>query len=335
MILDAVPVFAVIVFLLGAASVLMLRPTVVVVTDDYFSAMYGVRREHLKRVEMSARMFRLVKFVRMAEGVETDAVVYAVRNAARNAKAAVFPYRYHDAAVRYADSAPKAVPVVLLGLNPVPPAPAPAADGEEGVRTGIVYVRQDEEADFYRAGRVAAILSARDGKGAPVPDTNMTVLAISRELNGADTEAVFQRGLRDGGSGAACVFRRSGDSYPQDELSCAVIWGPASGLLHDSLETVTPTVVFSWVDPAFTSANVKVVIDDSPLQLAPAVTAAIRGRTRSQVRRGEDADIAVPSTFKAMSLRSGHPLNAVRLNATALARMPRAAAAPEPEQPAE
>lgn len=335
MILDAVPVFALLVFLLGAASVLMLRPTVVIVTDDYFSALYGVRREHLKRIEMSAQMFRLVKLARVADEAETDAVVYAVRRAARNAKAAIFPYRYYEAALRYADSAPQTVPIVLLGLNHVPDAASRPEDGEEGARTGIVYVRQDEEADFYRAGRIAAILSTRDNKGALVPDTNMTVLAISHEQNGADTEAVFQQGLRDGGSGAACVWRRAGDSYPEDGLSCMVIWGPASGLLYNSLETVTPSVVFSWIDPAFTSANVKVVIDDSPLQLAPAVTAAVTGRTRAQLLRGEDADIRLPSTFKAMSMRSGHPLNAVRLNAAVMTRMPRAAVGTDAEQPAE
>jgi hypothetical protein len=106
-------------------------------------------------------------------------------------------------------------------------------------------------------------------------------------------------------------------------------------MLYSSLETVIPAVVFSWIDPAFTSANVKAVIDDSPLQLAPAVTSAVTGRLRAQLLRGEDADIRLPSTFKAMSMRSGHPLNAVRLNAAALARPPRAAAVSDTEQSAE
>ena len=215
--LDTVPVYALLLFLLGAGMVFMARSPVIVVTDDVFSAMYGVRREHFKRIEMSVRLFRKVKLVRMSAEAELDAVVFAVQDAAKNPLAALFPYRYYNAALRYAGANPKPATVVLAGLNGVP---AGGAAGQD--RAALIFVKQDQTSDFYRAGLCAALFSGRDDSFAKLPDDDKTILIIANDRNSAEAKSFFEQGLRRGGSGASCVFRGINDNYPLTELSCVV-----------------------------------------------------------------------------------------------------------------
>jgi hypothetical protein len=305
--LDSLPVYAFLLFLLGGTAVFMLRSPVILVTDDVFSAVYGVRREHFKRIEMSARLFRRIKLTRISEEAELDAIVFAVQDAARNPLAVIFPYRYYNAALRYTMKNPKTIPIVLAGLNNVPIDSKPEEGG-----SAILFVKQDETVDFYRAGLCTALFSGRTPHLFLLPktrDDDKTILVIKNEKTSEQTGQVFERGVRKGGSGASAVFKTINDNYPLNNLSCVVFWGPSNGFLYSSLENEIPNIVFSWIDPDFSSPNVKVIIDDSPLQLLPVIVKSLRQKTlKNRLKAGENTRIFVPSTFKIMSLRTGGSL---------------------------
>jgi hypothetical protein len=300
--LDVVPVYAFVLFLISSSAVFMLRSPVVVITDDVFSAVYGPRREHVKRIEMCARLFRRIKLARIAENAELDAVVFAVQDAGRGALAAVFPYRYYDAALRYAALSGEAATVVMAGLNKTPSAP-------EGAPSGVLFVKQDEEADFYRAGLCSALFSARRATPLTLPaenDEGKNILVMTGRNSSQDARDFFERGLRRGGSRAHCDFITGSSGYYRPDFSCVVFWGPANDFLYGSVENTIPNIIFSWIDPEFSSPNVKVIIDDSPLQLLPAIVKPLLLRgAKERVEAGENMEIAVPSAFKTMCLRTG------------------------------
>jgi hypothetical protein len=310
--LDTVPVYAFLLFLLGGTAVFMLRPPIVVITDDVFSAIYGARREHIKRIEMSARLFRRVKLTRISEGVEVDAVVLAAQDAGRGARAVLFPYRYYDAAIRYAAQNLKAAVVVLSGINK-------AKDGS--VLPGsaaILYAGQDETADFYRAGLCAALISSREVHPVLFPkiqDNDKTVLLIANERNSPESAGFFEQGLRKEGSDAYCAIKSMNDSYPLSDISCVTLMGQANNFLYNSMENTIPLIVYSWIDSDFSSPNVKVIIDDSPLQLLPEIVKLLGRRDiKARLRAGESTEALIPSTFKVISLRIGSLPMLLRLN---------------------
>ncbi|MDR0663671.1 MAG: hypothetical protein LBF80_06300 [Spirochaetaceae bacterium] len=311
--LEFLPVYAFLLFLLGGVAVFMLRSPVVVLTDDVFSAVYGPRREHFKRIEMSMRLFRRIKLTRISEEAELDAVVFAAEDAARNPLAAIFPYRYYNAALRYAEENPRVISVVMTGINTAPVDSSPEREGR-----AILFVKQDENRDFYRAGLCAAFLSGRTAHPFLLPktdDSGKYVLVIKKEKTSAEAENFFERGIRRGGSDASSVFKGINDNYPLNNLSCAVFLGPSNGFLYSSTENELPSIIFSWLDPNFSSPNVKVIIDDSPLELLPEIVKSLRrGDIKNKLRAGESAEAFVPSTFKIMSLRTGSLPLALCLN---------------------
>jgi hypothetical protein len=312
--LDIVPVYGFLLLLFGGAIFFTLRPAVVVVTDDVFSAVYGIRREHFKRIEMSVRLFRRVKLARVSESAEIDAITFAVQDAARRPVSAVFPYRYYDAAQRYAAQNPGTPVVVLAGQNKTPANASPAAEGSGA----LVFIKEDEVHDFYRAGLCAAIFSANKAAAMTISrqtDNNKTILMIANENVSPQTENFFEQGLRKGGSGASCVFKAMNDNYPTAELSCIVIWGPASTFLYSNTENNIPVIAFSWIDTAFASPNIKIIIDDSPLQLLPEIIKSLGGgNVKRTLKAGNNVEVFIPSTFKVMTLRTNSLPLALQLN---------------------
>jgi hypothetical protein len=312
--LDTVPVYGFLLLLLGGAIFFTLRPAVIVVTDDVFSAVYGTRREHFKRIEMSVRLFRRVKLVRISESAELDAIIFAVQDAARRPVSAVFPYRYYEAAQRYAARNPKTPVLVLAGRHKTPGNASPAVEGSGA----LVFIKEDEAADFYRAGLCAAIFSAHKATALSLnrqTDINKTILIIAAENASTQTEDIFEQGLRKGGSGASCVFKTMNDNYSTSDLSCIALWGPASNFLYSSTENDIPVIIFSWMDPEFSSPNIKIVIDDSPLQLLPEILKLLgRRNVKRTLLAGSNVEVFIPSTFKVMSLRTNSLPLALQLN---------------------
>jgi hypothetical protein len=141
---------------------------------------------------------------------------------------------------------------------------------------------------------------------------------ISNEPDAAQAKDFFERGLRGGGSEASPVFRTVSENYPVNDLSCIALWGAAGTFLYSSTENEVPMIIFSWIDPEFSSPNVKIMVDDSPLQLLPAIMKSLgTGDVRRRLRPGNDIEIFIPSSFKVSTLRTKSLLLAVRLNIAA------------------
>jgi hypothetical protein len=250
-------------FILGGGF-FYLRPPLILVSDASFDALYGVYRTWEKRIGLSLRFFRRVKPVVAAENIGSDMLVFAVEEAARSPYGVLFPYRYDEAAARYAARFP-GIPVVLFG----------GRIRERPEAEGVLFVSTDFMTDLYRAGRCAAVFAEnREGE----------ILFFQDNLMPAAERAVFTQGLRDQGFEGEPVFINAGIDYAGSaNIACAVMIGPAPLFLERHPDT--PLVLFSWIDPGLTARAVKVIFDDSPWALVPG--------TMSLISRKEEA--ALPS----------------------------------------
>jgi hypothetical protein len=258
---------------LGSAGVFFSRPPVVLVTDAAFDGLYGLWRTRLKRIETSLRLFRPVAIARIAENTGSDVVVFAVEEAAAAPYVVLFPYRYYEGAQRYVGQHPD-VPAVLLGngigVSPVDEAP--------------LFIRTDRRTDFYRAGRCAALSALADGAG---------VLFFQDDLVSLDDRDAFLLGLQEQGYDQRPLYVGTNSDYASFEsISCVVMTGSAAAFLEQDAKI--PIILFSWVDPAITSTDVKLIFDDSPWALAiEAVEMAF----------GDQAPGLIPSKISVMERR--------------------------------
>lgn len=239
---------------LGAA-LYRLRAPLLLVLDEEFIFLYGIRRGALKRLELSLRLFRRVAVARIAEGASPDVVAFAAAAAAPRPYAALFPARHRQGAQRYAEQA-QGIPVGVLGGGAL----FRPADSE-----GFRFIETDKKTDLYRAGRCAALFAQRGGGG---------VLFFAGDLIDRDDREAFTRGLRDQGFTGAPVFVDRGTEYTLPEgLSCVVMTSPAENFLENA---ALPIILFSWIDPGFTARGVKIIFDDSPWALALASAKALQ-----------------------------------------------------------
>jgi hypothetical protein len=208
-------------------------------------------------------------------------VVFALETAAANPYCVLVPYRYADGARRYAREFPE-TPVGVLG--------APELSREEG-EDAPVFFSASREDDMYRAGRCAAILG---GGG--------TVLVYHNgELS------AFRPALEEGlDGGAEFRFLGPGAEFENfDGISC-VILGRNSQLFTEKAPDI-PVILFSWLDPALTTRETKVVFDDSPwAQAFEAVKMTVRGEAASIPSRmllpwGRTAGGEIPERLREVS----------------------------------
>jgi hypothetical protein len=224
------------------------RAPLLLVLDEEFIFLYGSRRSAVKRVELSLRLFRRVVVARIAEGASPDVVAFAAAAAAAKPYAALFPARYRQGALRYAEQA-SGIPVGVLGGGAL----FRTAENE-----GFRFIETDKKTDLYRAGRCAALFALRGGGGA---------LFFAGDLISRDDKEAFVRGLRDQGFVGAPIFVNRGTEYTlPDGLSCVVMSSPAENSLENKGDI--PVILFSWIDPGLTSRAVKLIFDDSPWALA-------------------------------------------------------------------
>jgi hypothetical protein len=279
------PLAAVVLCLAAVLGVFFSRPPVLFVTDPSFNVLYGNLRARLKQAEISLKLYRRLIPVQAAETAGSGAVALAVTAAAAVPHAVIFPYRFAGAARRYREDHPGITAIILSGRI-----------RESAAEDGPFVYRTATEADFYRAGLCAALLGAGNGSVAPVfQDGSMTQ---------ADREA-FSSGLAAGGSAARPVYLNSGSDYTAwQNVTCAAAVGPASRLFEQGV--TAPVLLFSWIDPAATPRNVKVVFDDSPWALAlGAVKAAERG----------EREASLPSDIVILEERISGDENKVKLKA--------------------
>jgi hypothetical protein len=247
---------------LGTA-LFMLRSPVLLVVDDEYIGLYGLRRSWEKQIAVSAKMFRRFKVVRMADGAAPDVIAFAVNEAASRPYAALFPFSYERGARRYAEQFP-GTPVRVLGGGGQIRRPA-EVPGEEN---GLVFIETDSAADLYRAGRCAALFALQDGGG---------ILFFTGDGVNWDDKDAFLKGLRDQGFEDPPMFVDIGEDYTLSKtLSCVVMARAVEKYLEN--DPTVPAILFSWMDPGITPRAIKVIFDDSPWALAAAAVKTLHQR---------------------------------------------------------
>ncbi|GHV82897.1 hypothetical protein AGMMS50212_02370 [Spirochaetia bacterium] len=278
--IDQIPPYATIFFVLLSVIVFYLRSPVLFVDDDYFSSLYGVRREHLKRVETSAELFRRVKFVRIAARTYNEAVVFAVQDASKRPYCVLFPNRYAEAARLYTEAEPKIKTFIFNGMT--------AAQNVAANNT--VYVENDTETDLYRAGLCAALLAKHYRPSYP---EEIYEILLYESGNFPETARTAFGKVFEGNKEFNVQYIYSG-GFGQPHRDGVVLWGQALDFLHTQLDLTLPVILFSWLEPSYTPEYVKVIIDDSPLSVIPAVLKAAK-------KKPPDSNtIRIPSKFNIM-----------------------------------
>jgi hypothetical protein len=244
--------------LLAAAlpAAFFLRKPLVVVSDLSFEGLYGRRRSGLMRLETSLRLFRPVKAVLAAEDAGPDLIAFAVEAAAAAPYCVLFPRRYSRGAERYIRRFP-GVPAAVLGA------------GEDGPGVPVWTSTED---DWYRAGISAALFAWAGLTGGRAGDA---VLVFGDPSAGE--KAALAAGLRE--RGHTGELRYAGEGGALAGVSCVIVTGPAPAFFERMGNGASvPVILFSWVDPALTPREVKLIFDDSPWALAAGAAAlAVRG----------------------------------------------------------
>jgi hypothetical protein len=238
-------VWAVVFFIpLLGAGFFFLRAPVLIVSDTFFDLLYGPRRTWERRLVLSLRFFRPIKTVLIGENAGQDMVPFAVETASARPHAVFFPFRYGEGAGRYVRQHPD-IPTVVLGGRAPPP-----------TEENLLFFGTDTPLDMYRAGLCAAALIRPDEEVFVFPDSLVT---------GADREA-FVEGLRTGGYTKDPLYMNAYADLSSRTGIAVVMNGTPPSFLDSGIKI--PVILFSWMDPALTSRDVKLVFDDSPWALA-------------------------------------------------------------------
>jgi hypothetical protein len=302
---ESVPPYAMLICLVVFAIVFMARAPVVVVGDDYFSAVYGKKREHYKSMEMSARLFRRIKQVRIAVNAQREAIAFAAEDASKNPYFIVFPYRYAESAKKYMSDLPHVTTFITARssdmVNPI---------------EGAVMAYTLTDLDYYRAGLCAAMLSQMprvnaDAKIVPVPNSILYIDGV----NGSSAEKnLFASGVEKISAESKVTFADTLDpeaTIPQ-VFSTVALLNRGYNFLNTNLNSGTRLIVFTWLDPDFTPPNVDIVIDDSPLAMLSSMANAKRsGDIREKSIRMSADFILLPLRIK--DIKTLIPLRAALL----------------------
>jgi len=245
------------------------RPPVLLLADTAITALYGTKRAKWQQALASLTLFRRVKPVMIADSAASpDIVTFAVTEAHSRPYCVVFPQSYSAAAERYHEQEPE-IPVALLGSSA---AALPSPDD-------FFYIyRSDRETDLYRAGLLAGILSGggRQTEGEDVPALNI-VLWHDRSIEPSQLE-FFTKGAGETRPEYTVVFTGSASGMPENDKISSVVLAGAGGEFLDRSNR-KPVILFTWLDPALTPREVKVIFDDSPWALTvPAVRLAAKGQ---------------------------------------------------------
>jgi hypothetical protein len=234
------------------AGIFFSRAPALVLSDASFDVLYGARRALIAQVGLSLRLFRPVKKALIAESADPAVAAFVLEEAGalpwgrRLCWQAILPARYVRGGQRYAEDHPL-TPVTIIGGTP-----------ESRRSSNLSYIAADTRTDAYRAGRSAAILS-QTGSG--------EILVFQDEQNFPFDRASFLSGLQGEGFTGTPVFLPVTSNYAAFEnISCVVLTGQALNFLDRNLKI--PVILFSWLDPALTPANVKLLFDDSPWAMA-------------------------------------------------------------------
>jgi hypothetical protein len=236
---------------LGAAG-FCARPPALILSDTGFDSLYGFRRTLIRQAGLSARFFRRVRRVMIAENANPEAAAFAIEEKERRPWAVLGPSRYSQGLEQYARQHPE-VRVTIVREDPAPPA------GEDDAReSGAEFVYHDVPLNSRRAGRYAALLAGSESG---------IVLVFQDGSNFPVDRAAFLAGLREERENLSPVYVNCSADYASwDQVRCVVLGGPAAVYLER--KDAIPALLYSWIDPAFTSSAIKILSDDSLWALA-------------------------------------------------------------------
>ena len=231
------------------------RNPVILVTDSAFTVLYGEKRSLSRQISLSLRLWRPVKTITIAEGAGPDLVVQGAASLSRRPFAVFFPYRYKDGALRYLQTRPGSLVVILGGRKPW--------EAESNGNAAWFYT--DTVADLYYAGVIAGLFVNYDNK-------NRDIALFYKEINNTEKTA-FMEGLEDQKWFGSPLF--SPDSIKID-LACAVV---LKDFRFSGEEKPRSFILFSWMDPAMAPQRTLAIFDDSPwTQIGPALDLIRKGR---------------------------------------------------------
>ena len=174
---------AVCAFVLG--GLFFARQPVLIVGDAGFTAIYGQKRLERRKALLTLTLFRRVVPVQIADDVGQDMVSVAVSVAAKKAYCVIFTYRYQEGAARYAREFPT-VPVILLNGRR-----QDAQPDNGGAAPNLQVLCADLREDFYKAGKIAAVLA-------------LDAQERDAEKKSKHTVALYQEDLLQGSSLCRC-----------------------------------------------------------------------------------------------------------------------------------
>jgi hypothetical protein len=284
-------------FLIIAAAILMvlaapcviffIRPPVLIVTDTPFVLLYGKSRLRRQQISASLALFRRVKPVMIADGAGSDVVNLAIMELAAQPFCVLFARDQAAAALYFHEQFPETPAVVLSGLVAVPEIPSP--DGF------LCVYGTDQLTDLYRAGLFAGILGnappkpvektkKQDESAAvpPNPAPKTYVLWQDRYVQAAGKDS-FSRGIKEQDPKSVIIFANTGAEIPDMKgISSLVLTGAGAEYLEKNPRV--PLILFSWLDPAFTTREIVVLFDDSAWAVAvPAVRMAAQKQAEGKI----------------------------------------------------
>ena len=228
------------------------RDPVLILTDQSFISLYGSRRLWFRNVKTSIDLFRRVIPVIVHESSTPDLIAISLADTSSSPHAIIFPYRYLEAALFYNELLlneasglrSSEIKIFVMGERHILPF------------LPVNIIQTDMEQDFYRAGLLSAIYSSG----------NDVLIASGITLQNEFLEAFHAGLLNNGFQGSYHVLYENEDSPRFENIGCLILIGNASSFITEDISV--PIILFSWMNPSFTTQNVKIIFDDSPWALA-------------------------------------------------------------------
>ncbi|MDR0540247.1 MAG: hypothetical protein LBG74_07080 [Spirochaetaceae bacterium] len=287
---EAVPLFSIFFALVLLVITLAVRREIVVVNDKYFSTMYGEKREKAQALENSIKTLRRVRIFYVDDSENNDIIAQTITERFENPFCVIFPYRYAQAAVLYADANERISTLILSERNLSRPVTGKA-----------LYVPPSTEADYYRAARIAGQLAREPQTKAETEEAAQTVVVITGESLTDDQKNAVENGLRDSrwAGNYSVISLTSGIS--SENAAAMVLISSAGSFVQMTRET--PCVIFSAAPQYLFPAFIKAAVDDSVWSLMPGLVKQAGQPPAVLESSGEKTGHPVPAAIKIFPFR--------------------------------
>jgi hypothetical protein len=290
-----IPLISFIAFIGIITNLFFFRAPIILVSDIYFSALYGNAHEQVRRLQATFAILKQIRLVRVLQDTDNLSLTEAVMRASfRPPEAVFFPYSYSEAAELYASTQAKAgntatKTVVFADRNK-------PGHGEEL----CYYVRTNSDVDFFRAGQCAAILARENGVSEPSPDVPRSIIFIyDSDISLTDRKTFIAGAEEDTLFTGRIDFASAYDNRNWNNAAAIIIHGLAPAFLQSSIDI--PSVLFSWQDNInYLPSQVKVMVNDSPYYLIPTVLRQLRMTAQDDI---ENKNLTVAAKFTVISSR--------------------------------